>query len=360
MARWKEEEEHLLRLLIPTNSYAEIAEEIKRRVDRKLPGFSKYRTEKAIRKKCIKDGITPENYEGYVDPYEARWNYIKSLTDEYKEQSEIRDTGILPTPPTRKILSLSDIHFPFAKEDMIMEAIRNHSDADIVVLNGDILDGYIFSTYKRAKRIAALKEYIAAFELVKMCSEIFPNVVIVSGNHDERPAKALQRAHFEKDQTQVLRPDLLARIANGERLNESGELVEKINFTNVHYSQFDPWYVRVGKTVFAHPSAYSSGPGATAKKLSDYFIQRIGNEAFDSVVLGHTHKIFKGIYGNKLLIEQGALCDRQPYQHKSDLRFLHAMNGYAVIYQDDEGNTDFNKSHVVYLGSMLPVKKAVL
>ena len=63
---------------------------------------------------------------------------------------------------------------------------------------------------------------------------------------------------------------------------------------------------------------------------------------------------------NKLLIEQGAMCARQPYQHKSDLRFPHAMNGYAVIYQDYEGNTCFNKSHVVYLGSQLPPKKEIL
>jgi hypothetical protein len=36
-----------------------------------------------------------------------------------------------------------------------------------------------------------------------------------------------------------------------------------------------------------------------------------------------------------------------------------AMNGYAVIYQDAEGNTDFNKSGFVYLGQLLPVDKPV-
>ena len=49
-----------------------------------------------------------------------------------------------------------------------------------------------------------------------------------------------------------------------------------------------------------------------------------------------------------------------PYQHKCNLRFIHAMNGYTVIYQDKNGNTNFNKSHVVYLGSVLPPKKEIL
>ena len=95
-------------------------------------------------------------------------------------------------------------------------------------------------------------------------------------------------------------------------------------------------------------------------KLCDHFTKRLGSEHFDSVIVGHTHRIYKGVVMNKLLIEQGALCARQPYQHKADLRFPHAMNGYAVILQDDEGNTDFTDSRVYYLGSQLPPKKEIL
>ena len=61
-----------------------------------------------------------------------------------------------------------------------------------------------------------------------------------------------------------------------------------------------------------------------------------------------------------MLIEQGAMAARMPYQHKADLRFPHAMNGYAVIFQDEEGNTDFSKSKVYYLGSQLPPKKEAI
>ena len=43
-----------------------------------------------------------------------------------------------------------------------------------------------------------------------------------------------------------------------------------------------------------------------------------------------------------------------PYQFKPDLRFKNAINGYAVIYQDSDGNTNFNDSTPVYLGTHLP------
>lgn len=359
--KWRPEEEHLLRILISTNTHAEIFEEFNRRYNKSLPGFHTERSYDAIRRKCSRDNITEETIgENDQNIYDERWERIKKMNAEYMMDAEVISTGLVNNA-TRKILSFSDIHFPFALYDELQEAIEKHSDAEICVLNGDILDGYVFSTYGTAKRIAALKEYIAAFELVRQCSETFEKVLIISGNHDRRPAKALARADFRKDASQVLRPDLLARMANGEMLDEWGELTEKLEFDNVVYQKYDSWYARVGKTIFCHPDAYQGGqPGATVMKLNKYFKDRIGGEYFDSVVVGHTHRIYKGIFMNKLLIEQGAMCSRQPYQHKSDLRFPHAMNGYAVIYQDDEGNTCFNKSHVVYLGSQLPPKKEIL
>lgn len=358
MSKWSPEEEHLLRLLKKTNTNEEIAEEFSKRHQKSLPGHTHFRSAEAIRKKCIRDNITEEST--YSDPYAQRWNQIKEMQKEYMMESEHLSFGIIEKP-TRKILSLSDIHFPFALIDEIDKAIKLHSDADIVVLNGDILDGYIFSTYSKAKRIAALKEYMAAFELVKRLSENFPKVVIVRGNHDDRPAKALAKNDFEKEASQILRPDLLARLANGEALDESGDLIAKLDFDNVIYQKYDSWYVRIGKTIFAHPDAYfGSWPGQTAVKLCDYFTKRMGSNSFDSIVVGHTHRSYKGVVMNKLLIEQGAMASRMPYQHRADIRFPHAMNGYAVIYQDEEGNTDFNLSHTVFLGSQLPPKKEML
>lgn len=360
MSKWQPEEEHLLRLLVTTNSYNEIAEEFSRRHNKSLPGFTISRSVDAIRRKCNRDDIKADTVVDYTDPYKERWEYLKKLNADYKLQAEKLTTGLIDDP-SKKILTLSDIHFPFALEDELQQAIKDHADADIVVLNGDILDGYAFNSYGRARRIGAVQEYIACFELVKQLSESFPKVIIVSGNHDRRPAKTLAKQDIEKEGIDILRPDLLARIASGERISESGELVEKLAFDNVVYQKYDSWYVRVGKTIFCHPDAYQGGnPGATVIKIMNYFTKRFGSDMFDSIVVGHTHRIYKGIFANKMLIEQGAMCSRQPYQHKADLKFPHAMNGYAVIYQDEEGNTCFNKSRCIYLGSELPPKKEII
>ena len=84
-------------------------------------------------------------------------------------------------------------------------ALDQHLDADIVVLNGDILDGYIFSTFSKAKRIAAIKEYQAAYDLVHWLSDNFENIIIVSGgNHDSHRVKFLLDLVLKKKQHKFL------------------------------------------------------------------------------------------------------------------------------------------------------------
>lgn len=360
--RWTEEEEHLLRLLLPTNSHQEISEEFQRRVDKKIPGFFAERSTDAVRKKCERDNLTPDTATQYKDPYKSRWDQIREINNEYKLAHEDITTGLVGEENiARKILCLSDIHFPFAREDELERAVEEHSDADIVVLNGDILDGYIFSTFPKSHRIAALAEYRAAFNFVQILSENFPKVVLVEGNHDARPARALGRANFEQEATQILRPNLIARIANGEELDEFGELVDKHDFDNVIFQQSESWWVRIGKTIFCHPHGWGgNAPGATVVKVDQQMRERFGSKEYDSIVCGHTHRIYKGVHQNRLLIEQGSMCARQDYENKANLKMAHSMNGYCVVYQDEHGNTDFNFSGPVYLGSELPPKKRAL
>ena len=76
---------------------------------------------------------------------------------------------------------------------------------------------------------------------------------------------------------------------------------------------------------------------------------------------GHVHKLYKGVVNNTLLIEQGCFAGLLEYAFTPDLRFTpDAMNGYAVIYQDKEGNTCFNKSTTYFLGEVMPPKKPVI
>jgi len=363
--KWSLEEEHLLKLLRPTNTYQEIEIEFQKRVDRNLPGFRCARSAEAVRKKCDRDNITPELCDIYTkdNVVERHWKQILDIVEIYKEDSVFRTRGIIPEDEiTTKILSLSDIHFPLARVDLLLEIIDEHSDADILVVNGDLLEGYLFSTFEKHKTIAAIDEYQAGFNFIKLCSEIFPKVVITSGNHDKRASRALKSTSLPKEATQVLGSNLIARIANGEKLDTSGMLVKKYDFDNVIYQGSESWYVLIGKTLFIHPSARGgSKPGWMVQSWNQKFATRYLPGEYDSVVCGHSHQIYKGIINSTLLIEQGCLTDLLTYAWSpGKLYNTNGQSGYAVIYQDAEGNTCFNRSTPIFLGEILPPKKSAV
>lgn len=353
--KWTPEEEQLLATNLGEKTHAEIESLFIKKYLHSVPGFVTRRTASAIKNKITRANLTPKG----ASPYDESWLYLIETAKQFRLNSAKKDLG-LTTSKKRKILTFSDLHIPFFLWEDMEKALIEHYDADVLVLNGDILDAYIFSTFSKSKNIAAIKEYRAAFDLIHFLSDNFPKVVLVSGNHDYRTTRAIKQAGFAEDASTVYRPDLLSRIANGEKLDEFGQLVEKLPFDNVLYELQDSWYVRIGKTIFCHPSGFGSKyPGATVVKLLDHFAQQMDSTEFDSIVTGHTHKVYKGVVSGKLLIEQGAMAHRLPYQFKADLRFKNAMNGYGIIYQDEEGNTNFNDSQPIYLGSHLPVKKEI-
>jgi predicted phosphodiesterase len=354
--KWTPEEEKLLARSLGKLNYTEITSLINSKHSEGVAGFTSERTESAVRRKILRDKVSPTETKDYSDD----WDFIIQTAKEYRSKSVKLDLGLTDSKH-KKIISFSDLHLPFFLWEDMEKALKQHADADVIVLNGDILDAYIFSTFSKSKNIAAIKEYKMAFDLVHYLSDNFEKVVLVSGNHDYRTSRALKMAGFDKDASSVYGGDLLFRIANGEKLNDQAVLEEKIEFDNVIYQRSDSWYVRIGQTIFCHPSGFASKyPGATVVKLLDHFSERMNDDDFDSIVVGHTHKIYKGVVSGKLLIEQGAMAHRLPYQFQADLKFKNAMNGYAIIYQDASGNTNFNDSTPIYIGSHLPTKKGLL
>lgn len=351
-----EEEQHLTILTDKKETVSNIKIAFKDKLNE--TGFCVERTERAIKSKLKRMGLPIRYHQGIEST-------ISEIVKKYTA-TQVRDTiGRLSSHARSdliKILSISDIHFPLTRVDMLSEILHDHSDADIVVLNGDILEGYMFSTFEKGESISALDEYRCAFAFVKTLSETFPKVVLTSGNHDARVAKALKTAGFSHDATQVLRPDLIARIANGEELDEKGNLVTIHNFKNVIYQQNESWYVRIGKTIFVHPYGMDGGPPGTAvRKQVIRFAYRYGLGEIDSIVCGHTHQLFKSIVNNQLLIEQGCLAGLLKYSWSAKTSYTNnTQNGYALIYQDKDGNTDFNLSGPIYLGQVIPPKKSVI
>ena len=153
--KWTPEEETLLISNLGEKSFDEIAALIEAKHNSNLPGFPTTRTIPAIRRKVQRDSLIDRS----SNPYDDTWRRIVDISKEYRSKSAHHDIG-LSTSKARKIITFSDLHVPFFLWEDMQRALAEHSDADVVVLNGDILDAYIFSTFSKSKRIAALKEYM--------------------------------------------------------------------------------------------------------------------------------------------------------------------------------------------------------
>lgn len=261
-------------------------------------------------------------------------------------------------PVKRKILCLSDMHIPFWDKKLVMEVVKEHSDADICVINGDLMDHYSVSKFVRDKYIALIAEYREAEDFVNnVLAKTFDKVIITKGNHELRLETALCR-RMQDTLLWLVEMDLLHKIAEGHKFDPDGDLIEVSPAGNVYYPRGEePFWTLVGKTVFVHPLDYRAAAMSTAVMANTYFADRMVD--FDSLVLSHTHATGCVWSSGRMLMETGCLCLPMDYEKQGKLKYGPQKQGYVVIYQDAQGRTDFVKSQVVYLGMVYEDKEGI-
>jgi predicted phosphodiesterase len=280
---------------------------------------------------------------------------IRTLRDSLVDSSNERFVHVgRPMKTTKKILSLSDLHIPFENSNIIKHAISRHSDADILVLNGDILELYSVSKWQKKKEIMLRTEYMMAIEWLKMFSEIFPKVVLVSGNHEDR-LKSYFSSRVEPCVSFLVDSDILTKLSRGYDFKQGTiELVPTHNFKNIYYNRHLEWYTRIGNAIFVHPREYSSVIHKTASNFAKHFNEK--EKDWQCLVVAHTHKIATSIQNGRLILEQGCCCLPMDYESSGKSKMTSQAFGYAVVYMDDEGNVDYNKSNVEYYGTGSMIK----
>lgn len=355
---WNTREEQLLRQLVKVNKSVEDIYKTFNGLNG-LENFEAVRTERSIVEKIKKLGLQPDPMTEVEKNLSVLTKVCNQYTEECLEQPEITNSK------ERFILSLSDVHVPFSDPKRLHNTLEKYKTElsnpnSIIVLNGDIMDEYSVSSFPKYKDVHLLHEYRAAFALTKMCLNYCGQVALTSGNHESRMLR-LASEHLPKGVSELYQFNLLARIANGEVIDEKGFLVDidKDMKQRIRFQYKEPWYCRIGKTIFAHPSGFASAavPGSTVTKTNKIFSSRYTKDDYDCLVIGHTHMQSKVIVDGRLLIEQGALCGLLGYEGKSNLQFGFSTNGYAIVYQDHKGNTNFNDSNFISLGQSLPKKK---
>jgi predicted phosphodiesterase len=238
-----------------------------------------------------------------------------------------------------KILYLADLHIPFTMYEEVVEICKQHADADIVVINGDLLDLFAVSKFAKDKEVALRRELQEGREFLEFLSKRYKDVVVTEGNH-ERRLKSFIKAVIPVDMQFLFPDDCLQMI-------QSGEVLEKEPLKNVHI--VGSWWIKLFDTIFAHPDNYSNATLKTVQNTSEFFsiIKGISHKA---CIIGHTHRAGKIVSGEVLLMETGCLCHDMDYHNGSNFTRTRWTRAYAVIQIDSDGTPDFNETDVVFVG----------
>ena len=118
-------------------------------------------------------------------------------------------------------------------------------------------------------------------------------------------------------------------------------------FPYVDIDYTDNWWTQIGDTIFAHPSAFSSGVLKTAEKAM-YFFRNEGLQ-FLELVMAHTHRVGEYYIGNTRIIEQGAFSDVTKNNYNNGQLYNSQKEGFVYLCQDINGKTIREKTELVAL-----------
>lgn len=243
------------------------------------------------------EGTNQQLIEGYFSEYK------KEINGGRRES---------PRQATRKVISISDIHFPYQNKKMLRAWLELLDDEqpDVIVLNGDILDFYDLSSFdKNPLRVNRLQEeidecvkFLTAIRRVCKTAEIY----FIEGNHEDR----LRRFLWKNPSISSLKALTLESLLKLDQLKI--RLVEHYTINGFKYKH--------GGVVRSH-SSYSA-KAEFEKELS-------------SGESGHTHRVGsycktteKGTFG---WWESGCACDLRPEYIKGTPDW---QNSFTVRYFD--------------------------
>jgi len=258
------------------------------------------------------------------------------------------------TSGLQKILVLSDLHVPFHHEELLASAIRDHQDADVVVLLGDFLDMYSASRFVKVRPLDPIEEIRQAVAIIEVLAEQFPKVIVLEGNHDTRAQRWLQVNRPELSQLLLHPFDYIRYVWDAGRIAKRYPNVEFPEYRVAVSGPDSPVPLRhftiIGDALLGHFERSLKGPARTVHQLAVEWLPQWGPMLFGDrrirvLVEAHVHRLAKVQWGPYLLLECGCVADVMRYT-LTDPRFSPPQLGYVVLYQRN-GVTDFNLSGYV-------------
>lgn len=257
------------------------------------------------------------------------------------------------TAVATRILSISDTHVPFELPIANLSSYKGR--VDILQLNGDICDCQAISKFNKTYRISPIEEIIKARKyVIDMIEYLKPKKVIATyGNHDLRfqnyIAKNLDNEIAELMPQTSLELIFVDGFFHYDKKERTKSWYTPINelFPDIEINYIDNWWTQIGDTIFAHPSAFSSGVLKTAEKAM-YFFRNEGVQ-FTELVMAHTHRVGEYYIGNTRIIEQGAFSDVSKNNYNDGRLYNSQKEGFVYLCQDINGKTIREKTELVVL-----------
>jgi predicted phosphodiesterase len=257
------------------------------------------------------------------------------------------------TAVATRILSVSDTHVPFELPIETLSAYKGR--VDILQLNGDICDCQAISKFNKVYRVSPMEEIIKARKyVIDMIEYLQPKKVVVTyGNHDLRFQNYIAK-NLDNEMAELMpRTSLELIFVDGFFHYDKREGTKswytpiKELFPAIEIDYTDNWWTQIGDTIFAHPSAFSSGVLKTAERAMHFF--RNEGMQFLELVMAHTHRVGEYYIGNTRIIEQGAFSDVSKNNYNNGQLYNSQKEGFVYLCQDINGKTIREKTELVAL-----------
>jgi predicted phosphodiesterase len=249
---------------------------------------------------------------------ELSYNYAP-FDDIPESFEEIREPYILSTS-TKKILILSDIHFPYHNAAALKAAIKYglEQGVDCIILNGDILDFYQLSDFsKDPSKPTFRKELELGRWFLKELRLAFPKAQIYYkiGNHEMRLERYLKVKAPEILDCDEFRLDILLEFAKHHVI-----LIDKYTV------------IKAGNLNIIHGHEYKGAGGVYPAKY-------IYGKSKVNTICGHYHR--SSTYLDKNMdghyhggFSTGCLCELSP----DYMPYNEWVHGFAVVTMKKDGN----------------------
>lgn len=306
-------------------------------------------------------GCSPKTIQNYlpkikeVEEGEKKFkgfNYFYSKYCEIinKDYTSKRITG---KRDLHKTLVISDTHNKYMNLEAFSRAINDNLDAQRCVIAGDLinLDAYSkFTPEPDNDRSSVVEDVVATEAMLAVLNDTFPEVIVIDSNHHWRPWKYLAQ-RMPPELIKYLDTDIVGNII---KQYPNITLHKKCyNFGNAGEINIGFFY-KLGKDcLIGHFETSSKTPMKPLTNIAGWV------KSWDSVfgefkdvkliLNGHNHRAGK-IYERGIMLGAiPSLCQIMPYILNSDVKYGPPILGYWVVYQDDKGYTDINKSNFVIL-----------